>query len=304
MYLCLPHQSSGTKHKFVTASLRIMKPVCITANILLLTTTIFPLAIGCWDHPEFAFGWNMVTVAKVLFFAGQAPLKYASADPSLSQAMSWSAVSLPSFSVLFLPYVASKTLAQSICQILGGREMEWVGHNYHYTMQHTQLDTPYKKRHLDSDASKVVLTKSKRGEFSKLEQHLFCQDMIQMARQWEIFGWALLVLVPLISWTDKQEKKYSINNSKEVIEHQYLILGLEKHLCISSHLNYNPRCRHLLWFQHLLGLFPKLSASSPGSKSSQLSLCILVPSINLPKNISTIRQVPEPCSVAACTADR
>lgn len=187
----------------VTASLRIMKPVCITANILLLTRTIFPLATGCWDHPEFAFGWNVVTVAKILFFA---PLKYASADPSLSQAMSWSAVSLPAFSVLFLPYVTSKTLAQSICQILGGREVEWVGHNYHYTMQHTQLDTPHKKKHLDSDASKADLTKSKRGEFSKLEQHLFCQDMIQMARQWEIFGWALLLLVPLISWTDRGEK--------------------------------------------------------------------------------------------------
>lgn len=281
-----------------------MKPVCITVNILLVTSTIFPLATGCWDHPEFAFGWNVVTVAKVLFFAGQAPLKYASADPSLSQAMSWSAVSLP----CFLSFISALCHLQNTCSEympdFGGREVEWVRLNYHYTMQHTQLDTPYKKRHLDSDASKVVLTKSKRGEFSKLEQHLFCQDMIQMARQWEIFGWASLVLMPLIFWTDKQEKKYSINYSKEVIEHQYLILGLEKHLCISSHLNYSLCCCHLLWFQHLLRLFPKFSASSPGSKISQLSLCILVPSINLPKNTSTIRQVPEPRSVTACTADR
>lgn len=81
----------------VTAFLSITKPVCITVNILLLTSTIFPLATGCWDRPELAFGWNVVTVAKVLFSAGQAHLKYASADLSLSQAMSWSAMSLPCF---------------------------------------------------------------------------------------------------------------------------------------------------------------------------------------------------------------
>lgn len=95
----------------VTASLRIMKPVCITANILLLRSTIFPLATGCWDHPELAFCWNVVTVAKVLFSAGQAPLKYASADLSLSQAMSWSAMSLP----CFLSFISALCHLQNTC---------------------------------------------------------------------------------------------------------------------------------------------------------------------------------------------
>lgn len=52
--------------------------------------------------------------------------------------------------------------------------------------------------------------------------------MIQMASQWETFGWAPLVLLPLIFWTDKERKKNSMKYLKEVIEQHHLILGLDK----------------------------------------------------------------------------
>lgn len=191
MYLCLPHQRSGTKHSLSQPPWGLWNPSASlpTSSCLQASYSHLPqgaeitqnlLLVGMWSlWPRFYF-------LLVRLPSNMAQLIHALAK--LWADLLWAS---PAFSVLFLPYVTSKTLAQSICQILGGREVEWVGHNYHYTMQHAQLDTPYKKRHLDSDASKVVLTKSKWGEFSKLEQHLFCQDMIQMARQWEIFGWAL-----------------------------------------------------------------------------------------------------------------
>lgn len=95
----------------VTACLRVMKPVCISANILLLVSTVFPLATERWDHPGLAFGWNLVTAAKVFFLLGRLPSN--TPQPICPLAKPWADLlwASPAFSVLFLPY----TTLQKAC---------------------------------------------------------------------------------------------------------------------------------------------------------------------------------------------
>lgn len=81
----------------VTVSLRIMKPVCITANLLQLGNTVFPFATEHWDHPGLAFWLESGPWSQGFLPAGQTTLKYILTDLSLSQTMSWSAISLACF---------------------------------------------------------------------------------------------------------------------------------------------------------------------------------------------------------------
>lgn len=172
MHLCLPHQRSGPKHNHLSQTpwgLWNLSASLPASSCLQAPYSHLPQGAEIAQNLLLVGMWSLRS--RLYFWLVRLPSNMPQLICPLAKLWADLLGASHAFSVLFLPYVTSKTLAQSKCQILGGREVGWVGHNFHYRMQHTQLDTPYKKRHLDSDTSKVVLTKSKRGEFSELEQH-------------------------------------------------------------------------------------------------------------------------------------